>query len=154
VKNKISQFADFPAPATLKELWELSVKHNMTKSIFAPLFALGVFDQVLEPYGDPTLIRALMMLDEGAEEYERAKQAVMEVMPRTKKAPEEKLAGNFSFLSLFLLMIASKKYTETAEEIVKMYAKRADEQRFFEDPEFRNKCISVCYAAFVQSTCP
>jgi len=33
-------------------------------------------------------------------------------------------------------MIASKKYTETAEEIVKMYAKRADEQRFFEDPEF------------------
>lgn len=145
VKNKISQFTDFPVPATLKELWELSVKHNMTKSIFAPLFALGVFDQVLEPYGDPTLIRALMMLDEGAEEYERAKQAVMEVMPRTKKAPEEKLAGNFPFLSLFLLMIASKKYTETAEEIVKMYAKRADEQRFFEDPEFRNKCISVIY---------
>lgn len=145
VRNKVSQFADFPAPTTLKELWELSVKYNMTKSIFAPLFALGVFDRTLETYGDPILIRALMMLDEGREEYEKIKQAVYEIMPRIKKAPEEKLAGNFPFLSLFLLMISSKKYTETVEDIVKMYAKRADGQRFFEDPEFRNKCISVIY---------
>jgi len=87
----------------------------------------------------------LMMLDEGGEEYEKIKQAVLEVMPRIKKSPEEKLAGNFPFLSLFLLMIASKKYTETVEEIVRMYAKRVDEKKFFEDPEFRNKCISIIY---------
>jgi DNA polymerase-3 subunit alpha len=146
VKNQVEKYADFPAPETLKELWESSVKHNMTKSIFAPLFSLGVFDETLASYGDPVLIRAVMMLDEGKGEiYEKIKQAVLEIMPRIRKTPEEKLAGNFPFLSLFLLMNSSKKYSEMTEEIVEMYAQQADEQRFFEDPVFRNRCISVVY---------
>ncbi len=145
VRKQVRKFANFPVPNNLRELWELAVKYRMTKSVFAPLFCLGVFDKALECGRDTVLLRAVMMLNKDEEAYERAKEAVYEIMPRIKKSPEEKLSGYFTFMSLFLLMISAGKYTETAEKILEIYARKADEDRFFEDPEFRNKCISVIY---------
>jgi len=53
-----------------------------------------------------------MMLDEDEEARRKAEEAVLEIMPKIKKAPEEKLSGHFTFLSLLLLM-AEKASTPT-----------------------------------------
>jgi len=145
VRKQVRKYADFPVPGSLRELWENMTKHGMTKGVFAPLFSLGIFDRALECGRDPTLLRAVMMLDEDEEARRKAEEAVLEIMPKVKKAPEEKLSGHFTFLSLLLLMAEKGKYTDTAERILEMYARRADEDRFFEDPEFRNRCIAVIY---------
>jgi DNA polymerase-3 subunit alpha len=144
VRNKIEKFADFPVPNNPKELWESAVKYGMTKSVFASLFSLGVFDKALQGYGnDAALIRAVMMIDD--EISADFKKAVKAIMPRARKTPEEKLAGHFPFLSLFLLAIETKRYDEIIDEIALKYAEKANEERFYKDPEFRIKCLSVIY---------
>lgn len=143
VRKQVRKFSDFPLPESLKQLWELAVKHGMTKSILAPLFSLGVFDRALEGYGDPYLLRAVMMTDE--EIGEELREAVKAVMPRSKKPPEERLVGHFPFLSLLITAVEAKRYDEAIDRVAEMYARRADEDRFFEDVDYRNRCISAIY---------
>jgi len=93
VRKQVRKYADFPVPGSLRELWENMTKHGMTKGVFAPLFSLGIFDGALEYGKDPTLLRAVMMLDEDEEARRKAEEAVLEIMPKVKKAPEEKAFG-------------------------------------------------------------
>ena len=143
VRKQVRKFSDFPLPESLRQLWELAVKHGMTKSILAPLFSLGVFDRALEGYGDPYLLRAVMMTDE--EIGEELREAVKAVTPRSKKPPEERLVGHFPFLSLLVTAVEAKRYDEAIDRVAEMYARRADEDRFFEDVDYRNRCISAIY---------
>jgi len=74
VRKQVRKYADFPVPGSLKELWENMTKHGMTKGVFAPLFSLGIFDRALECGRDPTLLRAVMMLDEDEEARRKAEE--------------------------------------------------------------------------------
>ena len=57
VRKQVRKFSDFsPLPESLRQLWELAVKHGMTKSILAPLFRLAFSTGALEGYGDPYLL--------------------------------------------------------------------------------------------------
>jgi len=86
-----------------------------------------------------------MMLDEDEEARRKAEEAVLEIMPKVKKAPEEKLSGHFTFLSLLLLMAEKGNTPKRQKEYLRCTHARADEDRFFENPEFRNRCIAVIY---------